>query len=54
MKIVCGRTGEEEDLYDDEREEDHALYDASEDNDPNRPFYWSQALQQSFRQELEK
>ncbi|KAJ7647342.1 phosphatidylinositol 3 and 4-kinase-domain-containing protein [Roridomyces roridus] len=53
LKIVCGRTGEaEEDMYDEE-EEDSVLFDSTDD-DPNRPFYWSQALQQSFREELEK
>ncbi|KAH9040670.1 phosphatidylinositol 3 and 4-kinase-domain-containing protein [Lactarius pseudohatsudake] len=53
VKVICGRTGAES--YDDESdmEYDRALYDASE-GDPNRPFYWSAALQQSFREELEK
>lgn len=53
IKIICGRTGAEG--YDDEAdmEYDRALYDASE-GDHNRPFYWSAALQQSFREELEK
>jgi hypothetical protein len=34
-------------------EYERALFDASE-GDYNRPFYWSVALQQSFREELEK
>jgi len=53
IKVICGRTGAEG--YDDEAdmEYDRALYDASE-GDPNRPFYWSAALQNSFREELEK
>jgi hypothetical protein len=52
---VCGRTGEaEDDIYDDaDYEDEHALFDATEAGD-SRPFYWSQALQQSFREELEK
>ncbi|TRM69794.1 phosphatidylinositol 3 and 4-kinase-domain-containing protein [Schizophyllum amplum] len=52
VKIVCGRTGEEQDLDDDE-EEDRLLFDGPDDG-VDRPFYWSQALQQSFRAELEK
>ncbi|KAJ7725829.1 phosphatidylinositol 3 and 4-kinase-domain-containing protein [Mycena maculata] len=56
LKIVCGRTGEaEEDIYDDaDYEDEQNMFDATETGDPNRPFYWSQALQQSFREELEK
>ncbi|KAJ7462299.1 phosphatidylinositol 3 and 4-kinase-domain-containing protein [Mycena galericulata] len=56
LKIVCGRTGEaDEDIYDEtDYEDEHTLFDATETGDPNRPFYWSQALQQSFREELEK
>ncbi|KAJ7096330.1 phosphatidylinositol 3 and 4-kinase-domain-containing protein [Mycena epipterygia] len=55
LKIVCGRTGEmEEDLYDEaDYEDERVLFDATEAGE-NRPFYWSQALQQSFREELEK
>jgi hypothetical protein len=34
-------------------EYERALFDASE-RDYDRSFYWSAALQQSFRQELEK
>ncbi|KAJ7783173.1 phosphatidylinositol 3 and 4-kinase-domain-containing protein [Mycena metata] len=56
LKIVCGRTGEAEDeldVYDEaDYEDDHALFDASEAGD-SRPFYWTQGLQQSFREELE-
>ncbi|KAI0315476.1 phosphatidylinositol 3 and 4-kinase-domain-containing protein [Amylostereum chailletii] len=55
FKIVCGRTGAEEDVYDEaEAEDDRVLYDASENHDSTRPFYWSGALQRSFREELEK
>ncbi|KAK7692630.1 hypothetical protein QCA50_004263 [Cerrena zonata] len=54
MKIICGRTGDEEDFYDDEdREDERVLFDATE-SQTNTPFYWSQALQDSFREELEK
>lgn len=55
MKIICGRTGDSEDLYDEaDYEDERVLYDASEASEVQRPFYWSQQLQQSFREELEK
>ncbi|RDB16775.1 Phosphatidylinositol 4-kinase lsb6 [Hypsizygus marmoreus] len=55
LKIVCGRTGDTEDIYDDtDYDDERILYDASESIDSERPFYWSQALQKSFREELEK
>ena len=54
LKIVCGKTGAEEDLYEDDVEDERVLYDASESRSPDRPFYWSAALQRSFREELEK
>jgi len=53
MKVVCGRTGQEEDLFDDEVDEQALLFDP-DDNDSGRPFYWTRQLQQSFREELEK
>lgn len=54
MKIMCGKTGVEDDYLDEEdREEEQVLFDATE-NLPNQPFYWSPALQDSFREELEK
>ncbi|KAI0341916.1 hypothetical protein BDW22DRAFT_1331270 [Trametopsis cervina] len=54
MKIICGKTGVEEDLLDEEeREDERVLFDATETL-PNEPFYWSPALQDSFREELEK
>ncbi|KIJ67706.1 hypothetical protein HYDPIDRAFT_173507 [Hydnomerulius pinastri MD-312] len=53
LKIICGRTGDE-DAEEDDPEEERALFDATEDSDSGRPFYWSRALQQSFREELEK
>ncbi|KAF9478605.1 hypothetical protein BDN70DRAFT_942161 [Pholiota conissans] len=55
MKIICGKTGDAEDVYDaDDYEDERVLYDATESSDVQRPFYWSQQLQQSFREELEK
>lgn len=54
LKVVCGKTGAEEELYDENEEDDRILYDATESNDSDRPFYWSSTLQQSFREELEK
>lgn len=55
MKIICGKTGDTEDIYDDtDYEDERVLYDATEASDMQRPFYWSQQLQQSFREELEK
>jgi hypothetical protein len=55
LKVICGRTGDTEDIYDDtDYEDERVLYDATEDSDAQRPFYWSQPLQQSFREELEK
>ncbi|KAK7045573.1 Phosphatidylinositol 4-kinase LSB6 [Paramarasmius palmivorus] len=52
IKVVCGRTGDTDDLYDDY--EDERLFDATEANNGSGMFYWSPALQQSFREELEK
>ncbi len=55
LKVICGRTGDSEDVFDDpEYEDEQILFDEAEDTDPNRPFYWSPTLQQSFREELEK
>ena len=53
LKIVCGRTGEE-DVDEEDPDEERTLFDASEENESGRPFYWSRALQKSFREELEK
>ncbi len=54
MNIVCGKTGVDDEMFDEEdREEDRVTFDAT-DNLPNQPFYWSQALQDNFREELEK
>jgi phosphatidylinositol 4-kinase type 2 len=49
---MCGRTGEEEELDNDDMvdEQMRAMYETSESTD----FYWSLALQQDFRLELEK
>lgn len=52
MKILCGRTGEEEDMYDDD-DRDDVLFDVTE-SQSGAPFYWNQALQENFREELEK
>lgn len=55
MKIICGKTGDAEDMYDDaDYEDERVLYDATEASEVQRPFYWSQQLQESFREELEK
>jgi phosphatidylinositol 4-kinase type 2 len=53
MKIVCGKTGSEEDDFDD-FEDDQTLYDTPPGEDGQKPFYWTGALQRSFREELEK
>ncbi|KAF8629679.1 hypothetical protein AX17_005615 [Amanita inopinata Kibby_2008] len=54
LKIICGRTGDADDLYDDgDYEDERVLFDASE-GETQRPFYWSPVLQQNFREELEK
>lgn len=54
LKIVCGRTGEDEDISDeDDREEERVLFDATESRQ-GQPFYWTPALQDNFREELEK
>jgi phosphatidylinositol 4-kinase type 2 len=52
LNLMCGRTGEEEELDDDDMvdEQMRAMYETSESTD----FYWSLALQQDFRLELEK
>ncbi|KDQ57614.1 hypothetical protein JAAARDRAFT_177909 [Jaapia argillacea MUCL 33604] len=56
LKVICGRTGDDDDLFDEsEHEDERVLFDPSEENGlPARGFYWSQALQQNFREELEK
>ncbi|OSD06719.1 hypothetical protein PYCCODRAFT_1474162 [Trametes coccinea BRFM310] len=54
VSIVCGKTGAEEEAFeDDEQDDDRILYDASEDRS-GQPFYWTPALQDNFREELEK
>ena len=53
LRICCGRTGDDDDFYDEENEHDHRLFDVSEGLG-NRPFYWTTSLQDSFRAELEK
>lgn len=53
LKIICGKTGDDEN-DDVDPEEEHTLFDATEDDDTYRTFHWSRALQQNFREELEK
>ncbi|KAI0769778.1 phosphatidylinositol 3 and 4-kinase-domain-containing protein [Trametes elegans] len=54
LNVVCGKTGAEEEAFDeDDQDEDRILYDASEDRS-GQPFYWTPALQDNFREELEK
>jgi phosphatidylinositol 4-kinase type 2 len=52
LQIVCGRTGEENETHEEDEEDGQirALYDVEDTGD----FYWSLALQQDFRFELEK
>ncbi|KAF9268865.1 hypothetical protein L218DRAFT_918023 [Marasmius fiardii PR-910] len=52
MKVICGKTGDNEDI--DEDYEEERLFDATESTNSQGIFYWSPALQQSFREELEK
>lgn len=55
FRIICGRTGDADELFDDaDYEDERHLFDATETDDIQRPFYWSQTLQQNFREELEK
>ncbi|KAI6113239.1 phosphatidylinositol 3 and 4-kinase-domain-containing protein [Pisolithus croceorrhizus] len=51
LKIICGKTGDDE-TDEVDPEEEHMLFDAGEDDD--RTFHWSRVLQQDFRDELEK
>jgi hypothetical protein len=52
---MCGKTGDGDELYDEvDYEDERVLFDATESPDVQVPFYWTQPLQQSFRQELEK
>ncbi len=54
VKVVCWRTGEDDDLFDEEdREDERVLFDVTE-SQTDEPFYWSPALQDNFREELEK
>lgn len=53
VNVVCGKTGAEEEDDGEEENEDRILYDASEDRS-GHPFYWTPALQDNFREELEK
>ena len=54
---MCGKTGDDDDLYDEDDEEERAaLFDArlGDSEYSSQRFYWSGVLQQSFREELEK
>ncbi|KIY46206.1 hypothetical protein FISHEDRAFT_48152 [Fistulina hepatica ATCC 64428] len=53
FNVLCGKTGSEDDIYDDPDFDDERLFDVTESPD-SHPFYWTQALQDSFREELEK
>ncbi|GJE94494.1 hypothetical protein PsYK624_106640 [Phanerochaete sordida] len=54
-KIVCGKTGAEDEGWDEEeREEERMLFDASENITDSEDFYWTPGLQDNFREELEK
>ncbi|KAJ3570961.1 hypothetical protein NP233_g4066 [Leucocoprinus birnbaumii] len=55
LNIMCGKTGDGDEIYDDvDYEDERVLFDSTESNNSERPFYWTQGLQQSFRGELEK
>lgn len=54
IKIVCGKTGAEDENFEDDEEENRFTFDASETAEGDVPFYWSPVLQRSFRAELEK
>ena len=56
LKIVCGKTGDEDDIneIEEDLDEERVLFDITEDDGIDKPFYWSAVLQQSFREELEK
>ncbi len=52
LKVVCGKTGAEEDYDDDDDADRSMLYDRMESR--SGQFYWTPALQDNFREELEK
>jgi len=54
LKILCGKTGDPEFIDDDVvYDDDRIPFDVTEE-EYARPFYWSPALQQDFKEELEK
>lgn len=53
LKVICGRTGVDG-ADDEDPEEERALFDTTGEDATSRTFYWSRALQQNFREELEK
>lgn len=52
LSVICGKTGDEDSVYDDEPDNE-LLFDSSVDHS-DHPFHWSPPLLQSFREELEK
>ena len=54
MKVICGRTGQEDELFDDDDDNEEQTIIFDHDHASDRPFYWTRQLQNSFRQELEK
>ena len=54
MKVICGRTGQEDELFDDDDDTEEQTVIFNHDHVSDRPFYWTRQLQNSFRQELEK
>ncbi|KZT41500.1 hypothetical protein SISSUDRAFT_1042867 [Sistotremastrum suecicum HHB10207 ss-3] len=60
LSVVCGKTGDDDQQDEEEEDDQHeAMYGFLNGPDENgeqagRPFYWTQAQQQGFREELEK
>ncbi|EMD37556.1 hypothetical protein CERSUDRAFT_94557 [Gelatoporia subvermispora B] len=54
VKVACGKTGDEDEMFDeDDREDERVLFDVTEGR-TGEPFYWTPGLQDNFREELEK
>lgn len=55
LQVICGRTGDE-DVIDDDEDDERVFggHPSFEGGAERRPFYWSGILQQEFREELEK
>lgn len=54
MRVLCGKAGDEDEIYEDDPTENELLFDTSFERDREAPFHWSPPLLQSFREELEK